>query len=140
MSPLPTLQFLRFLTVGVINTLVTLIVIVLCKSVLGLNPYLSNLAGYVAGVINSFIWNKTWVFHSEGRITSEAARFLLGWGLCYSLQLLAVWALSTHTPLSSTLLDIGPFTVSGYGIATIIGMAIYTAANFIYNRTIAFRH
>ena len=91
-------QFLRFLLVGVMNSLVTLGVIVLCKSVLGINPYLSNLLGYIAGVVNSFIWNKTWVFHSNGKITAEASRFLLGWGICYSLQLLIVWALQHPHP------------------------------------------
>ena len=132
-------QFLRFLLVGVMNSLVTLGVIVLCKSVLGINPYLSNLLGYIAGVVNSFIWNKTWVFHSNGKITAEASRFLLGWGICYSLQLLIVWALNTHTPLAAMLWPIGPYTLSGYGVATLLGMCFYTLANFLYNRLIAFR-
>lgn len=132
-------QFIRFLLVGVINTLVTLGVILVCKSVLGINPYLANLLGYIAGVVNSFIWNKTWVFHSNGRITAEASRFLLGWGICYSLQLLLVWVLNSHTPLASMLWHIGHYTLSGYGVATLIGMAFYTIANFIYNRRIAFQ-
>lgn len=132
-------QFLRFIAVGVINTLVTLVVIFLCKSLLNINPYLSNLIGYIAGVVNSFIWNRTWVFHSHGRYTAEAIRFLLGWAICYTLQFLLVWALNTHTSLATLLLPIGSFTLSGYGIATLIGMIFYTLANYIYNRTIAFR-
>lgn len=132
-------QFLRFVLVGGMNTLVTLIVIVVCKSLLGVNPYLSNLLGYAAGVINSFFWNKAWVFHSNGKITSEATRFLIGWGICYTLQLLLVWALNTRTPLGQMLWQIGPYTLSGYGVATLGGMCFYTVANFLYNRLIAFR-
>ena len=57
-------QFIRYLLVGVINTLVTLIVIYVCKSILDINQWVSNAIGYVAGLINSFIWNKNWVFKS----------------------------------------------------------------------------
>lgn len=132
-------QFLRFLAVGVMNTLVTLAVIVFCKSIIGINPYISNFLGYVAGVINSFIWNKAWVFHSDGKITAEATRFIIGWGICYTLQLLIVWALNTHTPLAGMLWHFGPYAISGYGVATLAGMVFYTVANFLYNRLIAFR-
>lgn len=132
-------QFLRFLAVGVMNTLVTLVVIVLCKSIIGINPYLSNFLGYVAGVINSFVWNKAWVFHSDGKITTEATRFIIGWGICYTMQLLIVWALNTHTPLATMLWHLGHYTLSGYGVATLAGMVFHTVANFLYNRLIAFR-
>lgn len=33
----------------------------------------------------------------------------------------------------------GPTEISGYGIATLIGMGVYTVANFVYNRLITFR-
>ena len=34
--------------------------------------------------------------------------------------------------------DIKGFTLSGYGVATLGGMCVYTLCNFIYNRQIAF--
>lgn len=120
------------------NTAVTLFVILICKSVLGLNPYLSNAAGYVAGVTNSFLWNRAWVFHSSGKMSAEAAKFLVGFGICYLLQLLFVWSVTTHTPLGGMLWQLGGFTLSGYGVATLLGMCVYTLCNFIYNRHIAF--
>ena len=48
------LQFIKFISVGILNTLVSLIVIYICMKV-GVNYKLSNLIGYIAGVINSFI-------------------------------------------------------------------------------------
>jgi putative flippase GtrA len=150
MSRAQILQFIKFLAVGVLNTLITLVVIALCKSVLHLNPYVSNLIGYIAGLINSFIWNKTWVFRSSGKVTREALSFILGWGICYALQLLVLWLLNTHTAIGTLMFDtpqialhnatlLPTITVTGYAIATIIGMVVYTLANFFYNRTFAFK-
>lgn len=132
------IQFLKYCIVGGMNTAVTLLVILLFKSVLGLNPYLANAAGYVAGVTNSFLWNRSWVFHSNGHMKAEAAKFLIGFGACYLLQLAFVWGTTTFSPLGEMLWRIGPFTLSGYGVATLLGMCVYTLCNFIYNRRIAF--
>jgi len=132
------IQFLKYCVVGGMNTVVTLFVILLCKSVLGLNPYFSNAAGYVAGVTNSFLWNRAWVFHSSGKMSAEAAKFLIGFGICYFLQLGFVWGTTTLSPLGAMEWDIVGFTLSGYGVATLLGMCVYTLCNFIYNRHIAF--
>ncbi len=133
------LEFAKYLIVGGMNTAVTLFVIFVCKSVLGLNPYLSNAMGYVAGVTNSFLWNRSWVFHSNGKMGTEAIKFLVGFGICYLLQLAFVWGSTTCSPLGEMLWEIGGFTLSGYGVATIGGMCVYTICNFIYNRHVAFK-
>ena len=52
---------MKYVIVGCMNTAITLGVIFVCKSLLDVNPYLSNALGYIAGLINSFIWNKNWV-------------------------------------------------------------------------------
>ena len=80
------IQFLKFIIVGGINTMVTLVTIFVCKSLLGVNPYLSNAIGYVAGVANSFLWNRSWVFRSHGGFYREMAKFFIGFGICYALQ------------------------------------------------------
>lgn len=135
----PMIQFIKYAAVGVLNTLVTLIVIVICKSLLGVNEYVSNALGYIAGLINSFIWNKNWVFKAKDNSFTQLYRFAFGFMLCYCLQLAVVWAITEHTPYGDMLWRFGPFTVSGYGVATIIGMGFYTVANFIYNRQVTFR-
>ena len=104
-------QFMRYVCVGIMNTCITLVVIFSCKSVLGVNPWVSNALGYVAGFLNSFIWNK----------------------------FLVTWLLTTHTPLASWQLDIAGFTLSGYGLSTLLGMCFYTLSNFVYNRVVTFK-
>lgn len=134
----PIIQLIKYAIVGVMNTLITLGVIFVCKSILGVNPYVSNALGYVAGLLNSFIWNRTWVFRSHGRITRQAINFFAAFCLCYLLQLLVVWAL-TKSSFGALEFDIVGFVLSGYGIATLIGNVVYTMCNFIYNRIFTFR-
>lgn len=55
-------QFIRFGIVGIINTLITLIVIYFLQEILHVKYTISNFIGYIAGVVNSFFWNKLWVF------------------------------------------------------------------------------
>ncbi len=131
-------RFVKYCLVGVINTLVTLGVIFVCKSVFGWNLYLSNALGYVAGVVNSFLWNRAWVFRSHGRCRREALRFAAGFGACYGAQLLAVWVM-TQSPLGRMEFDLGWFVLSGYGVATLIGNVLYTLLNFLYNKLVTFR-
>lgn len=132
-------QFVKFLLVGGGNTLVTLAVILLLKSMLGVNPWLSNAAGYVAGMVNSFLWNKLWVFRSHSRrFHIEAMRFFVGFIICYGVQFAVTLALTSNMDDMEWLLP-GGFTLSSYGLATIIGMCFYTVCNFIYNRVVTFK-
>lgn len=132
-------EFIRYGAVGLINTAVTLGTIVICKSVIGINPYVSNAIGYVLGLINSFLWNRSWVFRGHnGKISSQAIRFIVGFGLCYALQLLVVWILS-ETVFSHVEIHLLSFLVSGYGISTVIGNIFYTITNYLYNRHITFK-
>ena len=45
-----------------------------------------------------------------------------------------VWLLSYKTPLKHFELDIAAFTLSGYGLATLLGNVVYTLVNYIYNK------
>lgn len=132
-------QLIKYACVGVLNTLVTLILIFLCKSILGVNAYVSNGIGYVGGVINSFLWNRNWVFKSSGGYTRQAVLFLIGFFSCYAIQLLVLWLINKSW-FGSVEYDLfGIFTISGYGIATLIGMVVYTLCNFIYNKIVTFK-
>lgn len=134
------IQLIRYGAVGVMNTLLTLIVIYVLKSIMGVNLWVSNAVGYVTGFVNSFLWNKLWVFRSHNNLLHESVMFGLGFLICYGLQFIATWLLTYKTMLNTYELSAMGVTVSGYGIATLLGMVIYTLANFIYNRCITFRH
>ncbi len=133
------IQLVKYGVVGALNTIVTLVVIFLCKSMLNINPYVANAIGYVAGVINSFIWNRAWVFKAgDGSISRQAMKFLVGFAVCYLLQFGVVWVLNQST-FGDIRLNLAGFILSGYGIATIIGMIVYTLSNFLFNRVVTFK-
>lgn len=134
-----TAQFFKYAVVGLMNTLLTLLVIYICKSYLDINPYVSNGIGYVVGLINSFLWNRSWVFRAkDGKIHSQAVKFLIGFAVCYTIQFFVVWCLN-RSWFGLLEVDVYGFTLSGYGIATLIGMVVYTMSNFVYNRLVAFK-
>ena len=132
-------QLAKYLLVGVMNTLITLVVILVCKIYLHVNPYVSNALGYLAGLINSFLWNRRWVFRSNGKMTREALHFLCGFIICYCVQFGVVWILN-QSPFGKTqyMLPFG-IIITGYGVATLLGNVCYTLSNFIYNRVITFK-
>ena len=133
------MQFIRYAIVGVMNTLLTLLVIYICKSYFDINPYVSNAIGYGCGLINSFLWNRTWVFKAaDGKIHHQAVKFLCGFAVCYAIQFGVVWVLN-QSQFGQVEVSFWGFTLSGYGMATIFGSVVYTLCNFIYNRVIAFR-
>ncbi len=121
------LQFIKFISVGILNTLVSLIVIYICMKV-GVNYKLSNLIGYIAGVINSFIWSKIWVFKSRGvNIFKESFKFLITFTICYSLQYIVLLLLA-----EKMLMNIY--------ISQFIAMCTYTLLNFLMNKFFTFRN
>ena len=120
------LQFARFLTIGVLNTLVGLGTIYLCKWLLGTGDVISNMIGYACGLINSFAWNRRWTFDHSGAVLPAAARFLIVFLVAYSLN------------LGTVLAAINIFDVNSY-LAHAIATVPYTVFFFLGCRYFVFR-
>ncbi len=72
------IQFAKYGIIGVSNTLITAIVIwVLLKQVNALD-WIANFVGYVAGILNSFVWNRKWTFSSAHSWTRDFFRIPFG--------------------------------------------------------------
>lgn len=68
----------RFAVVGVGNFFVSFAVFYLCYHYLpagGASGAVANVFAYVAGMINSFVWNRSWTFNAEGGVAGQALRF-----------------------------------------------------------------
>ena len=115
----------RFLAVGVLNTLVGLLTIYLCKLLLGTGDVISNVIGYAVGLTNSFAWNRRWTFAHSGAVLPAAARFVIVFLIAYFLNLATVMA------------AIHMFAVNSY-LAHAIGIAPYTAFFYVGSRWFAF--
>jgi putative flippase GtrA len=121
-------QFLKYGIVGVCNTLITAVVIWILMKCTPATDVEANAVGYIAGLINSFVLNKKWTFHSKGRWTSGAVKFLVVFAVCYMIQLgFLVFILEPY-------LDIDPF------YKQLLAMGLYTVINFIMNKFYTFNH
>ena len=83
-------QLFRFSIVGVLNTILGLSVIYLLYNFFHVDYILSNIGGYLVGLINSFIWNKKWTFKSSKHFSKEIIPFLIVFGICYAVNLIIV--------------------------------------------------
>ncbi len=71
-------RILKFGLTGVANTLVDVGVCWILNQLLGMNIYLANVIGYGAGMLNSYLVNRSWTFASRDRLFSmQLVRFLL---------------------------------------------------------------
>lgn len=119
-------RFAKFLVVGCLNTGITYVCFVLLRLV-GCTPEVSNTIGYIVGLINSFIWNKTWVFKThDTNVVREACSFFLVFLICFLLQFVCFTTLIHHTGVNEYL-------------AQLVSMVIYTVFNFILNRLFSFK-
>ena len=106
----------RFLTVGMLNTVVGLTIIYLAKFLGGLGDFAANVTGYRVGLLLSFALNSTWTFKYDGMFLPAFGKFTLVFITAYLLNLVCVMV-AIHQGLNSYLaqaLGIIPYTVFTY--------------------------
>ena len=136
------IQLLKYGVIGVLNTLITLVTFYLLNTKLELSYGISNVTGYVLGVINSFLWNRNWVFKTKNNFKRELLLFVCGFFICLALQLCVSWILLEGLgwkSLSDDIIPFFPMQKAGQNIVMVLAMVVYTLANYIYNRTVTFR-
>jgi putative flippase GtrA len=116
--------FGKFLTVGLLNTAITIAVIFSAKAWLGLDDIVSNAFGYVAGMLCSFLLNKFWTFSHRGQAFQALIRFLAVSGVAYLVNLAFL----------KTFLALG---INAY-LCQLLAMPFYTIVFFLGSRAIVF--
>jgi putative flippase GtrA len=119
------LQLLRFLLVGVLNTLVGLATIWALIGIAGWGDFQANFTGYLAGLVCSFVLNRQWTFDHAGPWRPALLRFLIVFAVSYCVNWLAVLVLRDF------------FEVNRY-LAHSLAMLPYTVTFFIGSRLFAF--
>ena len=85
----------RFLTVGVLNTLVGYGVIFIALRWLNFGPLAANALGYGLALMVSFALNRAWTFGSRASIAATLPKFLLVFVIAWLANLAAVWLATT---------------------------------------------
>jgi glycosyltransferase involved in cell wall biosynthesis/putative flippase GtrA len=108
---------IRFILVGVINTLVGLSVIYAAMYFFGFGVKSSNLIGYLVGIIVSFTLNKRWTFKNRDRIGASLIRYLVVIGIAYVANLQTVlFSVSSLkvSPYLAQFIGVFPYALIGY--------------------------
>ena len=144
-------QLLKYGTVGVMNTVLTAVVIwAILKFGFGVvseekatseQMAVSNFIGFVVGLINSFIFNRNWTFKSKSDWKTGFLKFFLAFGVCYILQLGLILVLNEYVSIPAlefNAFGVNYFVTSSY-ICQLIGIVFYTGLNFIFNKYYTFK-
>ncbi len=120
-------SIVKYGLVGVLNTLVTGVVIFTLMNVFSVSLRIANIAGYVVGFINSFVLNRSWTFkgHQASTIT-QFLRFTGVFAVCFLLQHGLVIMLAEKLLIDKN-------------ISTLIGMIFYTGISYVLNKLFTFK-
>jgi putative flippase GtrA len=119
-------QFLRYILVGITNTLVGYGVIFGCMYLAGISPEISNVAGYAVGLVVSYVLNRTYTFNSTQKRRTEVVRFLACFGIAYGLNFLTLIVMIHWLHLHE-------------GLSQIIASAAYVVSAYLMNKFYVFR-
>ena len=119
----------RFGSVGLLNTAISLSVMMGLEMSLGTAPALANLAGYAVGLMSGFLLSRRFVFRSIANPRATIPRYLLtvAGGFCLNQLVLAA---------ALTVLGAGSLQ---HMAAQLCGMASYTLSTFFICRFWVFR-
>jgi putative flippase GtrA len=132
------IHFIKYNIIGVLNTLITLAVVWVLHQMLDWNLELSNLLGFVAGGINSYLCNRIWNFKSRNLKRTEIVRFVLVFLFSYAVNLLvlegAAYALSNAAWCAGFAAWISQFMKPTY-FANVVANVVYVLVSFtLYKR------
>ena len=122
----------RFVMVGVINTVVGTAIMFGLYNLAHCSYWVSSAANYVLTSILSFFLNKHFTFQSRERGAGQVVRFAANIAVCYLI------AYGIAKPLCLRLLANAAVSTRD-NVAMLVGMVLFTGLNYLGQRFFAFR-
>ena len=126
------ITFLKFVLVGVINTLVGTAVMFLCYNAFHCSYWFSSAMNYVIGSIVSYFLNKYFTFQNKERSWKIVIKFIINITVCYLI------AYGVAKPLGAHVLSGQTVTIQENG-AMLVGMVLFVILNYLGQRFFAFK-
>lgn len=126
------ITFLKFVLVGVINTLVGTAVMFLCYNAFHCSYWFSSAMNYVIGSIVSYFLNKYFTFQNKERSWKIVIKFIINITVCYLI------AYGVAKPLVAHVLSGQTVTIQENG-AMLVGMVLFVILNYLGQRFFAFK-
>lgn len=123
--------FLKFMLVGVVNTLVGTAVMFFCFNVLAWSYWVSSALNYIIGSMVSYGLNKRFTFQQKGHDWYTVWKFIVNVSVCYVL------AYGLAKPFVAWLLSGVTTNIQG-NAALFVGMVLFVGFNYIGQRFWAF--
>lgn len=123
---------IKFLLVGVVNTLVGTSVMFLSYNLLHFSYWTSSATNYVIGSMVSYFLNKYFTFQQKERSVKTVFKFVANITLCYLL------AYGIAKPLVRQLLSGWTVTIQENG-AMVCGMGLFVVFNYLGQRFFVFK-
>lgn len=108
-------QFFQFALVGVLNTAVDFSVFVFLNKIIIIHYIYCQIAGYSAGILNSFLWNKYWTFNKgqkHQKLFSQFGKFMFVNGVSLLSTLIGLAILIDFFNMSVILAKIAILVIS----------------------------
>lgn len=126
------IRFLKFMVVGVINTVVGTAIMFIMYNVFHQSYWISSASNYVVGSILSYFLNKYFTFESKKKSLSQVLKFVLNISLCYLV------AYGIAKPAVTWMLQ-GQQGALRDNLAMVVGMVLFTLLNYIGQRAYVFK-
>ena len=123
---------LRFVLVGIVNTLFGSGIMFVFYNLLGVGYWLSSASNYFFGSILSYFLNKYFTFGYKKKSLAVVVRFAVNIVLCYAI------AYGVAKPLIAGMLASKPVNVQE-NVAMLTGLVLFTVLNYLGQRFFAFR-
>lgn len=126
------ITMLKFILVGIVNTLVGTGVMFALYNLAGCNYWVSSAANYIVGSIVSYFLNKYFTFQDKSRSFKTVLRFIVNISVCYLL------AYGIAKPVTLWILSSQPQKIQE-NIAMLVGMGLFVCLNYIGQRFFTFK-
>ena len=124
--------FIRFIIVGVINTVFGTTIMFVFYNVFHLNYWISSASNYFFGSVLSFFLNKYYTFQYKERDWASVFKFIITIVVCYFI------AYGIAKPLMRYLLEDTTQNIQE-NIAMLVGLVLFTLLNYFGQRFFAFK-
>lgn len=132
MRMLENKTFIKFVFVGVLNTIFGTAIMLTCYNIIHMNYWISSACNYFFGSILSYFLNKNFTFQNRERSWRVIGRFVINILICYLL------AYGIAKPLVRFLLSGSTKAIQENG-AMLVGMVFFTVINYWGQKHFAFK-
>ena len=126
------LKLLKFIAVGVLNTLIGSLIMFALYNAAGCSYWVSSAANYILTSILSFFLNKYFTFQNQEQSIGQVLRFAVNIAVCYLL------AYGIAKPAVFAVLA-GSSEQFRTNAAMLAGMCLFTGFNYLGQRFFAFK-